>query len=98
MFDYRNATRESAREFADSADLDQLDVSNHFLFQQDAHWPLFERLRQEDPVHYHSDSRYGPFWSITSHAAIKEIDADHQRFSSAKGIGIVDSPGAESSS
>jgi cytochrome P450 len=98
MFDYRNATRESAQEFADSAGLDQLDVSNHFLFQQDAHWPLFERLRQEDPVHYHSDSRYGPFWSITSHAAIKEIDSDHKRFSSAKGIGIVDSPGAESSS
>jgi cytochrome P450 len=98
MFDYRNATPESAQEFANSAGLDQLDVSNHFLFQQEAHWPLFERLRQEDPVHYHSDSRYGPFWSITSHAAIKEIDADHKRFSSAKGIGIVDSPGAESSS
>ena len=98
MFDYRNATRESAQEFANSADLDELDVSNHFLFQQDAHWPLFERLRQEDPVHYHSDGRYGPFWSITSHAAIKDIDTDHKRFSSAKGIGIVDSPGAESSS
>ncbi len=98
MFDYRNATRESAKEFAYSSDLNHLDVSNHFLFQQDAHWPLFERLRQEDPVHYHSDSRYGPFWSITSHAAIKVIEADNQRFSSAKGIGIVDSPGAESSS
>ena len=98
MFDYRNATRESAQEFANSADLDELDVSNHFLFQQDAHWPLFERLRKEDPVHYHSDGRYGPFWSITSHAAIKDIDTDHKRFSSAKGIGIVDSPGAESSS
>ncbi|MFT5208718.1 MAG: cytochrome P450 [Flavobacterium sp.] len=98
MFDYRNATMESAQEYAKTAGLDELDVSNHFLFQQDAHWPLFERLRQEDPVHYHSNGRYGPFWSITSHAAIKDVDTDHKRFSSAKGIGIVDSAGAESSS
>ena len=49
-------------------------------------------------MHYHSDSRYGPFWSVTSHAAIKEVDSNHKKFSSAKGIGIVDSPGAESSS
>ncbi|MFT6434274.1 MAG: cytochrome P450 [Candidatus Azotimanducaceae bacterium] len=98
MFDYRNATKKSAQEFVDSAGLDQLDVSNHFLFQQDAQWPMFERLRQEDPVHYHAESRYGPYWSVTSHAAIKEIDSDHKRFSSAKGIGIVDSAAAESSS
>ncbi len=98
MFDYRSATKDTAQLFADSADLNDLDVSNHFLFQQDAIWPFFDRLRQEDPVHYHANSRYGPFWSVSSHAAIKEIDSDHQRFSSAKGIGIVDSPGAESSS
>jgi cytochrome P450 len=98
MFDYRNATLDSAKAFARDADLSQLDVSNHFLFQQDAHWPLFERLRQEDPVHYHAESRYGPYWSVTSHEAIKLIDADHHRFSSASGIGIVDNPGSESSS
>ena len=90
MFDYRTATRATAQEFANTSDLGNLDVSNHFLFRQDAHWPLFERLRKEDPVHYHTDSRYGPFWSITSHDAIKDIDSDHRRFSSAKGIGIVD--------
>jgi len=98
MFDYRNATMASAQAFAQAADINQLDVSNHFLFQQDAHWPLFQRLQQDDPVHYHAESRYGPYWSITSHEAIKSIDSDHHRFSSASGIGIVDSPGAESSS
>lgn len=98
MFDYRNATQETAEAFARSADLSQLDVSNHFLFQRDAHWALFERLRNEAPVFYHQDSRYGPYWSITSHAAIKAIEADHHRFSSASGIGIVDNPGGESSS
>ena len=98
MFDYRNASLESARAFTQSADIDELDVSNHFLFQQDAHWPMFERLRQEDPVHFHAESRYGPYWSVTSHEAIKLIDADNQRFSSASGIGIVDDAGAASSS
>jgi len=98
MFDYRNATRESAEAFASSVNLDQLDVSNHFLFQRDAHWPLFDRLRREAPVHYHADSRYGPYWSVTSHAAIKEVEADHHRFSSEPSIGIADNPGAESSS
>ena len=98
MFDYRNATLESARAFARDADIDDLDVSNHFLFRQDAHWPMFERLRQEDPVHFHAESRYGPYWSVTSHEAIKLIDADNKRFSSASGIGIVDDAGAASSS
>ena len=76
FFDYKSATEETARAFATSASLDQLDVSNHFLFQSDAHWPLFKRLRQDDPVHFHSDSRYGPYWSVTSHEAIKDIEAD----------------------
>ena len=98
MFDYRNATQKSAQEFADSASLDQLDVSNHFLFQQNAQWPLFERLRKEDPVHYHADSRFGPYWSVTSHTAIKEIDSDHKRFSSAEGNRIVDITAAKSTS
>jgi cytochrome P450 len=53
-------------------------------------WPFFERLRNESPVHYHSDSRYGPYWSVTKHALIKEIDSDHQRFSSARNITIQD--------
>ncbi|MBO6557831.1 MAG: cytochrome P450 [Pseudomonadales bacterium] len=98
MFDYRRATRESAAEFAATAELEQLDVSNHFLFQRDAHWPLFERLRREAPVNFHPESRYGPYWSITSHRAIKEIEADHHRFSSEPNIGIGDAGGAESSS
>ncbi len=96
FFDYKSATEETARAFATSASLDQLDVSNHFLFQSDAHWPLFKRLRQDDPVHFHSDSRYGPYWSVTSHEAIKDIEADHHRFSSEPSITIVDTPGASS--
>ena len=88
--DYQTIDPERARAFAKSAELADLDVSNWHLFKADAHWPLFERLRRDDPVHYHTDSRYGPYWSITRHEDIKAIDTDHKRFSSEKNITIVD--------
>ena len=72
--------------------LDQLDVSNWHLFEQDAIWPYFERLRKEDPVHYHADSRYGPFWSVTKFDDIKAVDSNHKQFSSEPSIGIQDMP------
>ncbi len=90
--DYPTVDQERAREFARTAEVDDLDVSNWHLFRADAHWPFFERLRQDDPVHYHAESRYGPYWSITRYDHIKEIDMDHERFSSQDNITIVDSP------
>ena len=84
-------TRQSMLEMAHKVPLDELDVSNWHLFEKDAIWPWFERLRREDPVHYHPDSRYGPFWSITKFDDIKAIDKNHQIFSSQPNIGLVDS-------
>jgi cytochrome P450 len=88
--EYKTVDPERARQYALSTSLDGLDVSNFYLFQSDAIWPFFERLRDEAPVHYHKDSRYGPYWSVTKHALIKEIDSDHERFSSARNITIQD--------
>lgn len=90
MLDYTTIDQEKARDFAVSADINELDVSNFYLFANDAHWPFFERLRRDDPVHFHEDSRDGPYWSITRHKHIKEIDSDHRRFSSQDNITIVD--------
>ena len=45
-------------------------------------WPIFERLRAEDPVHYTAEHEFGPYWSITKYNDIMAIDTDHQRFSS----------------
>ena len=39
-------------------------------------------MRAQDPVHYCSESNYGPFWSITRYDDIQRIDKDHQNFSS----------------
>ena len=57
-------------------------------FQDDAIWPVFERLRREDPVHFTADSEYGPYWSITRWEDIMAVDTNHEAFSSAEGIGL----------
>ena len=74
-----------------ASSLSDLDVSRPEYYEKDTWRPMFARLRKEAPVHYLSDSVNGPFWSVTSHALIKEVDANNSVFSSEKGgISIVD--------
>ncbi|MGP0030152.1 MAG: cytochrome P450 [Acidimicrobiales bacterium] len=40
-------------------------------------------LRRESPVHWVEGPRYRPFWAVTRHADIVEIERDNQRFLSA---------------
>mgnify|MGYP001822994057 CR=1 FL=1 len=75
----------------DSTPLEEIDVSRPELFQNDNWQPWFARLRKEAPVHYLADSVNGPFWSVSSHQLIKEVDTNNKVFSSEKGgIAIVD--------
>lgn len=73
-----------------SIPLDQVNPSDPTLYQNDAHWPLFERLRSEDPVHYCSNSEFGPFWSITRFDDIVEIEKNTEAFSSFPAIVLGD--------
>ncbi len=75
-------TREQARAEAYSLPIEKLDPAQPALFQADAMWPIFERLRAEDPVHYTEEHEFGPYWSITKYNDIMAIDTDHNRFSS----------------
>lgn len=76
---------------ASAVPLDQLDVSKPELYGTDTWQPYFARLRKEAPVHFQAESSTGPFWSVSSHDLIKEVDSNHQVFSSEKGgIAIVD--------
>jgi cytochrome P450 len=82
----------------DSTPLEEIDVSRPDLFGTDTWQPWFARLRREAPVHYLADSTVGPFWSVSSHALIKEVDTTHSVFSSSSefgGIAIVDPPVAK---
>jgi cytochrome P450 len=73
--------------------LDEIDVSDVELWRTDSHWPYFERLRREAPVHYCRKSAFGPYWSVTRYNDIMAVDTNHQAFSSEAslgGIAIVD--------
>ena len=65
-----------------SVSLDDIDPSHPALFLNDTLWPHFERLRNEDPVHYHENSMFGPYWSITKYKDIMYVDTHHEQFSS----------------
>ncbi|MBV9331375.1 MAG: cytochrome P450 [Alphaproteobacteria bacterium] len=82
-----------ARERAYATPLSQYHVADPELFRTDTHWPWFERLRREEPVHYCADSEYGPYWSVTRHRDVIAVDGNHKVFSSDSelgGIAIVD--------
>ena len=80
----------------DSLPLEQIDVSDPTIYQNETWQPYFARLRREAPVHYQADSPVGAFWSVSTHDLIKQVDTNHQVFSSALGgIGIPDDPKGE---
>lgn len=85
--------RETLIDEARSLPLQAIDVSRPDLFGSDA-WPAwFSRLRREAPVHYCADSRVGPYWSVTTLADIKQVDADNVTFSSERGGIAILGPG-----
>ncbi|MFI4974000.1 MAG: cytochrome P450 [Caulobacterales bacterium] len=66
--------------------LEKLNPAKVERFQDDTLWPVFERLRAEDPVHFTPESDFGPYWSVTTWDDIMAVDTDHEAFSSADGI------------
>jgi cytochrome P450 len=62
--------------------IERFDVARAVLFQNDAFWPYFERLRREAPVHYCDSGEFGNYWSITKYKHIMQIEANHEVFSS----------------
>ena len=86
----RTPALEAARAQAAETPLEDYDLSRPELFQQNVHWPYFDRLRTEDPVHYCRDSEYGPYWSVTKWADIMTVETNHRVFSSEPTIFIGD--------
>jgi len=78
-----------ARAEAYAMPLADIDMTDPERFRNNTHWPFFERLRNEAPVHYCANGRFGPYWSITRYADIMAIDTDHQRFSSDAHLGGI---------
>ena len=81
--------RSVARDRAWSTPIDQIAPADPQLFKDDAFWPLFERLRLEDPVHFTPESEFGPYWSITKYKDIMAVDTNHKAFSSLSTLGGI---------
>ena len=80
----------AARERAFSIPIEQIDVTDPELWINDTHWPYFERLRKEAPIHRcETNEEVGPYWSVTRFDDIMAIDTNHQVFSSDAHLGGI---------
>jgi len=84
-----------AAQAAEAVPLADINPARTDRFQNDTIWPVFERLRREDPIHFTADSEFGPYWSITRWDDIMAVDTDHEAFSSADGIGLANKKAQE---
>lgn len=73
-----------------SIPLEQIDLSHPGIWQANEYLPFLKRLRDEDPVHFCSNSAVGPYWSIMKYKDIMEVDTLPNIYSSEPTIGIVD--------
>jgi cytochrome P450 len=66
------------------------DLADLDLFQRGAAWPLFDKLRREDPLHWTAEPAAvgAGFWSVTRHADIVAIDRDPETFTSTKFVNL----------
>jgi len=72
-----------------SVPLDSVDPSHPALFLNGTHWEHLARLRKEDPVHFHEESMFGPYWSVTKYEDIRYVDSNHGLFSSRQDKGGI---------
>ncbi|MFN9927856.1 MAG: cytochrome P450 [Phenylobacterium sp.] len=89
MADGASTIRDEARARAWSTPLEDFHPGDPDLFRTDTHWPYFERLRKEAPVHWCRDSEFGPYWSVTRYDDIMAVDTNHQTFSSEAALGGI---------
>ncbi|WP_421936088.1 cytochrome P450 [Phenylobacterium sp.] len=84
--------RAQARAKAYAMPLADINLADTELWRTDTAWPYLERLRREDPVHWHPPHHHpdGAFWSVTRYADIMAVDTNHQVFSSEPSITIFD--------
>jgi len=76
---------------ARAIDLATLDVGDPQRFKNDTIGAVFDRLRQEDPVHWCANGgpMRGAYWSVTRFKDIMEVEVNHDVFSSDVWLGGI---------
>ncbi|MFF2786199.1 cytochrome P450 [Streptomyces sp. NPDC058049] len=74
----------------------EIDLLDPGPFGRNDFWPAFTWLRAHSPVHWHPEpgSDDGGFWALTRHRDIREVYADSDTFSSARGMRLGSDPAA----
>ncbi|NNC73456.1 MAG: cytochrome P450 [Sphingomonadaceae bacterium] len=67
-----------------------VDVSDAALYVEDRWHEPFADLRANMPLAWHPESPYGPYWSVSSHRLIQQVEALPDLYSSARAITITD--------
>ncbi|MGN6285574.1 MAG: cytochrome P450 [Afipia sp.] len=85
----RDERLRTAREKAYSMPLSEFHPGAPELFRSDTLWPYFERLRNEEPVHYCTTCPVGDYWSVTKYNDIMHVDTNAAIFSSDVRLGGI---------
>ncbi|MGW6573139.1 cytochrome P450 [Streptomyces sp. NPDC054945] len=74
----------------------EIDLLDPGPFGRNDFWPTFTWLRAHSPVHWHPEagSEDGGFWVLSRHRDIREVYADSDTFSSARGMRLGSDPAA----
>jgi cytochrome P450 len=65
-----------------SADLAAIDLTDASVWERAAPHDWLDRLRSEDPVHWHEESDGPGFWALTRHADVRQVSTSPRDFSS----------------
>jgi cytochrome P450 len=85
----RQEGQRAARAQAYATPLSEFHPGNPELFRTDTLWPYFERLRNEEPVHFCATSPVGSYWSVTKYNDIMHVDTNAAAFSSDVSLGGI---------
>jgi cytochrome P450 len=85
----RTEAQRAAREAAYGTPLSEFHPGDPELFRSDTLWPYFERLREEEPVHFCSTSPFGNYWSVTKYNDIMHVETNPAIFSSDMRLGGI---------
>ncbi|MFT6009491.1 MAG: hypothetical protein ACI9TB_002733, partial [Parasphingorhabdus sp.] len=55
--------------------IDPIDVSRAELYAEDRWQEPFRKLRAEAPIQYVPESKFGPYWSVSTYKPIVHVEA-----------------------
>src|SRR6202042_1104537 len=87
--DARDEMLRAARAKAFATPLGEFHPGNPELFRSNTLWPYFERLRNEEPVHFCSTSPVGNYWSVTKYHDIMHVETNPEIYSSDMNLGGI---------